>query len=70
VDPYDDLMPAIITAQASDSLAINVSAKLVDRPAAEGTDTAEKETQCEVVAGHCLREGGYTFLRSILYAEK
>jgi len=51
VEPYDDLMPAIIAAQASDSLAVEVSAKLGNRPAADGTDTAEKETQGEVVAG-------------------
>jgi len=30
VEPYDDLMPAIIAAQASDPLAADVSAKLVD----------------------------------------
>jgi len=51
VEPYDDLMPAIIAAQASDSLAANVSAKLVDRPAAVSTESAQKETQWEVVAG-------------------
>jgi hypothetical protein len=51
VEPYDDLMPAIIAAQASDSLTLDVSATLVDRPATDGTDTTEKETQWEVVAG-------------------
>jgi len=45
VEPYNDLRPAIIAAQASDSLAVNVLAMLVDRPAADGTDTAENETQ-------------------------
>jgi len=30
VEPYDDLMPAIIAVQASDPLAVDVSAKLVD----------------------------------------
>jgi hypothetical protein len=45
VEPYDDLMPPIIAAQASDSLAVNISAKLVDRPAADGRDSAEKKTQ-------------------------
>jgi len=51
VEPYDDLMPAIIAAQASDPLAADVSAKLVDRPVADGTDTAEEESQWKVVAG-------------------
>jgi hypothetical protein len=51
VKPCDDLMPTIVVAQASDSLAINVSAKLVDQPAADGTETVEKGTQWEVVAG-------------------
>jgi len=51
VEPYDDVMPAIIAAQASDSLAVDVSAKLVDRPAADGTDAAENDTQSEVVVG-------------------
>ena len=51
MEPFHDLMPAIITAQASDSFAVNVSGKLVDQPASEGTDTAEKETQSEVFAG-------------------
>jgi len=45
VEPYDDRMPAIIAAQVSDSLAVDISAKLVDWPAADGTDTGEEETQ-------------------------
>jgi len=44
-------MPAIIAAQASDSLAVDVSAKLVDWPVADVADTTQKETQCEVVVG-------------------
>jgi len=44
VEPYDDLMPAITAAQASDPLAVDVSAKLVDRPMIHGTDTAQGES--------------------------
>jgi len=51
VDPYDDHMAAIIAAQASDLLAVNVSAKLVDRPMIDSTDTAKEENQWKVVWG-------------------
>jgi len=51
VEPYDDLMPAIIATQASDPLAVDVSAKLVDRPMIQGTYTAKEESQWKVVAG-------------------
>jgi len=44
-------MPAIIAAQASDSLDVDVSARLVDQLAADGTDTVGKETEWEVVVG-------------------
>jgi len=64
VEPYDDIMAAIITAQGSDSLAVDVSAKLVDRPAADGTDTAEKETQRVVVAG-ALTYGGRIYVPAV-----
>jgi len=57
VEPYDDLMPAIIAAQASDFLAIDVFAKLVNRPVADSTDTAEKVTQWEVVVGALTYKG-------------
>jgi len=57
VEPYDDLMPAIIAAQVSDPLAANVSAKLVDRPMIEGTDTAKVESQWKVIAGVLTYEG-------------
>jgi len=57
VEPYDDLMPAIIAAQASDRLAADVSAKLVDRPMIEGTDTAREESQWKVGAGVLTYEG-------------
>ena len=70
VEPYDDLVPAIIAAQASDCLAVDVSAKLVDRPAKDSKDTAEKETQWDVVEGALTYWGGYMFLRSIVSAEK
>jgi len=57
VEPYDDLMPAIIAAQASDPLAVDVSAKLVDRPMIDGTDTAKEESQWKVLAGVLTYEG-------------
>ena len=57
VEPYDDLMPAIIAPQASDPLAADVPAKLVDRPVADGTDAAEEESQWKVVAGVLTYEG-------------
>jgi hypothetical protein len=41
----------MIAAQASDPLAADVSAKLVDRPMIEGTDTAKEMSQWKVVAG-------------------
>jgi hypothetical protein len=50
-------MPAIIEALASDPLAVDVSAKLVDRPLIDGTDTAEEESQSKVVAGVFTYEG-------------
>jgi len=70
VEPYDDLVPAIIATQVSDSLVVDVSAKLVDRPAADGTDTTEKETQWDVVTEALTYGGGYMFLLSIPHAEK
>jgi hypothetical protein len=49
LEPYNDLMPAIIAAQAADSFTLDVSVKLVDRPVVDGTHTAEEGTQWEVV---------------------
>jgi len=57
VEPYDNLMPAIIAAQASDPLAVHLSAKHVDRPMIDGTDTAKEESQWKVVAGVLTYEG-------------
>jgi hypothetical protein len=57
VETYDDLMPAIIAAQASDPLAVDVSAKLVDGPKTDGTDTAKEESQWKVIAGVLTYEG-------------
>jgi len=50
-------MPAIIAAQASDSLAVDVSAKVVNRPMIDGTDTAKEESQWKVVTGVLTYEG-------------
>ena len=61
VEPYDDLMPAIIAAQASDPVAADVSAKLVDRPMIEGTDTTKEESQWKVVAGVLTYKGRIYF---------
>jgi hypothetical protein len=57
VDPYDNLMPKIITAQASDTLAVDVSAELVNRPIADGTDTAGDVNYWTVVAGALTYKG-------------
>jgi len=45
VEPYDDLIPAIIVAQAHDPLSVDGLAKLIDRPMIDGTDTAKEENQ-------------------------
>jgi len=57
VEPYDDLMPAILAAQASESSAVDVSAKLVDRPMIDSTDNAKEESQWKVVTGVLTYEG-------------
>jgi len=57
VEPYDNVMPAIIVAQASDTLAVDVSVKLVDRPMIDGMDTAKEERQWKIVAGVFTNEG-------------
>ena len=44
-------MPPIIAGQASNPLVADGSAKLVDRPVADGTDTVEEESQWKVIAG-------------------
>jgi hypothetical protein len=50
-------MPAIIVAYASDSLAVNISAKLVDRPTIDATDTAKEESQWKVALGVLTYKG-------------
>jgi len=57
VGPYNDLMPAIIVAQASNSLAVDILAKLVDATAADETDIGGKETHRKVLAGALSYEG-------------
>jgi hypothetical protein len=57
VEPYDDLMPALIAAQASNSLVVDILTKLVDQSAADGKDTAVKESQWKVVVGALTYEG-------------
>jgi len=57
VEPYDDLIPAIIEAQASDPLAGDVSAKIVDQSVIDGTDTAKEEYKWKVVAGVLTYDG-------------
>jgi len=51
VEPYNDLMPASMAAQASDAVAADVSVKLVNGPMMDGTDSARDESQWKVVAG-------------------
>jgi len=57
VESYDELMPAIIAAQTSDPLAVDVPVKLVDRPIIDCTDTAKEVSQWTVVAGVLYYEG-------------
>ena len=51
MEPYDELMTAMIVAQATDSLGVDVLAKLVDQLMIDGTDTAKPASQSKVVAG-------------------
>ena len=55
VEPYDDLLPAIKKAQATDPLAVDVSGKLVDNPME--TAEAKNVNQWSVVAGALTYEG-------------
>lgn len=57
VEPYNNVMREIVTAQASDPFAVNVSAKLIDRPIADGTDTGAEDNAWKVVAGALTYEG-------------
>ena len=57
VEPYDDLMPALIAAQASDLLAANISEQLVDRPMIECSDTPKEKSQLKLVVGVLTYEG-------------
>jgi len=57
VEPYGDLMPAIITALASNHLAVKVPAKLDDRPMIDSTDTGKEVSQWKVVGGIMTYEG-------------
>jgi hypothetical protein len=51
VDPYDELLPAIIAAQHSNPCAVEGSAIFVDRPMIDATDSAKEESQGKVVVG-------------------
>jgi len=51
VELYDNLMPAIIEAQTSACLEVDIWAKLVDRPMIDGMDPAKVECQWKVDAG-------------------
>ena len=57
VEPYDNLMTAIIAAQASDPLVADVSATLINRPMKQGTYTANEESHWKVVAGALTSHG-------------
>jgi len=57
VEPFDDLMRAIIVAQAFEPLVVEVLAKLVDDRIIDHTDTANEDTQWKVVAGVLTYEG-------------
>jgi len=57
VEPYNNLMPAIITAQASDPSAVDLSANVVDRPMIDGTDTPKEESHWKGVTGVLTDQG-------------
>jgi len=57
VELYDYPMPAIIAAQRSDPLAVDVWAKLVDRAMIDGTHIAQDESEWKVMAGVLNYEG-------------
>ena len=50
VEPDDNCLPATITAQISDPVAVDVLANVVDRATADGTDIAGEETEWTVFA--------------------
>ena len=56
-EPYDNFMPAIIAAPASDPLPVNAPAKLVDRPMTDSTDTGKEVSQWKVVTGMMTYKG-------------
>lgn len=57
VEPCNDLIPPIITTQASDPFAVNISVNPADRPIADGTDTAGDENQWKIIAGALTSKG-------------
>jgi len=61
VEPYDDLLPAIKTAQASDSLAVDVNPRLVDIPMISGqegsSDSGRDRDQWKVISGALTYKG-------------
>jgi hypothetical protein len=61
VEPYDDLLPAIKTAQATDSLAVDVNRRLVDIPMIGGpegsSDSGRDGDQWKVISGALTNEG-------------
>jgi len=57
VEPYDELIPTVIEAQAFDHLPVDVSAELVHRPMTDCTDTAKEESQWKAVTEVLSYEG-------------
>jgi len=57
VELYDTVMPPIIPAQASNCLSVDVTAKPVDWPAANGTDSVVMESKWRVIVGAFTYEG-------------
>jgi hypothetical protein len=51
IEQFDELVPGIIAAQASDPLAVDLLANHVNRPMIHGTDIAKEESQWKVIAG-------------------
>jgi hypothetical protein len=57
VEPHINLMPQIITAPASDHLAIDISAKHDDQSMIDATETPKEESQWKVVVGVMTYDG-------------
>lgn len=54
---YDDLMPAMLADQVSNTMVLEVAANIIDHPASAGPDTAWKKNKWQVFLGALTCEG-------------